>query len=199
MGKYIFLAFIIIILQSCETSTRIVHSWRDPDVVIDTAKTTRFVVAALLKNESVRKRTEDLMAFYYPKKAVSSYKELGTALLRGNIAFYDQKLKSEGFDAVVVMALAKKDKNTKYIPGQYPDYYNNWVEYYNHAWPEYADAGAFRVRKTYYVEVNIYSLIRNKLVWSGVTSTLNPSGTDELFDNVINIVNEKMKKEGFLH
>jgi len=62
-----------------------------------------------------------------------------------------------------------------------------------------AEAGTCRtIKKKYFIEINVYSLVRNKLVWSGTTSTINPSGSDELFDNVINTVNERMKKEGFL-
>lgn len=78
------------------------------------------------------------------------------------------------------------------------DYYNSWVDFYNHAWPAYYDPGDYTIKKKYFVEINVYSLVTNKLVWSGTTSIINPSGSDELFDNVINTVNERMKKEGFL-
>ncbi len=198
MHKYILIIVILAGLLSCGTSTKIVHSWRDPDVVINTATSNKFVVAALLKNEAVRRRTEDLMSFYYPQKAVSSYKELGIAALKESQEYYDKKLKSEGFDAVVVMRLVREDKNLEYIPGIYPEYYNKWTTYYNYAWPGYYDPGDYAIEKKYYVEVNVYSLVRYKLVWSGTTSTINPSGSDDLFDNVIATVNERMKKEGFL-
>jgi hypothetical protein len=198
MKKCVFPLFFYFLFLSCGTSTKIIHSWRDPDVVIHTETANKFVFAALLKNETIRKRTEDLMTDYYPKKAVPSYKEWGTDTLKNNIGFYNEGLKNDGFDAVVILRLVKIDKAHPYVHGIYPAYYNSWLGYYNYAWKIYYNPGNYIIEKTYYVEINVYSLVRNKMVWTGITSTINPSGSDELFDDVINTVNEKMRKEGFL-
>jgi hypothetical protein len=198
MKTRIFVVFTFILLASCGPSTKIINSWRDPGVVVKTSELHKFVVAALLRNEGVRKRTEDLMASYYPGRAVQSYKELGSAELKENEEFYNKKLKQEGFDGIVVMRLVKVDKNLRYVPGSYPVYYRTWRGYYATAWPEYYDAGYYTLDKTYYVEVNVYSVADNKLVWSGTTSTINPSGNEQLFDSVIKTVDKRMKKEGFL-
>ena len=191
-------ALIFICLASCGPSTKIVDSWRDPAVVVNTSQLNKFVVAALLKNEGVRKRTEDLMASYYPGKAVQSYKELGSSELKENEEFYNKKLKQEGFDGIVVMRIVKVDKDQRYVPGSYPVYYRTWRGYYATVWPQYYDPGYFTTDKTYYVEVNVYSVTDNKLVWSGTTSTINPSGNTELFDSVVKAVDKRMKKEGFI-
>jgi hypothetical protein len=198
MKKYLLPILAAGAILACGTHTKIESSWRDPNTVINTNTKNKFIVAALLKNETVRRRTEDLMAFYYPGKAVSSYKKLGTEGLKQNQEYYDQMLKNENFDAVVVMRLVKAGTTKQYRPGNGEDYYNSWVDFYNHAWPTYYDPGDYTIKKKYFIEVNVYSLVRNKLVWSGTTSTINPSGSDELFDDVINTVNERMKKEGFL-
>ncbi len=198
MKKNILQALVIIGLVSCGSGTKIVNSWRDPDVVVNSSKLNKFVVAALLKNESVRRRTEDLMASYYPGKAVPSYKEFGSDELKENEEFYNQKLKNEGFDGIVVMRLVKVDKDQRYVPGSYPVYYHTWRGFYTTAWPAFYDPGYYTTDKTYYVEVNVYSVTRGKLVWSGTTSTINPSGGDELFDSVIKTVNDRMVKEGFI-
>jgi hypothetical protein len=198
MKKYLHIVALLITMVSCAPGTKIIHSWRDPDMVINTHTSNKFIVAALLKNETIRRRTEDLMTIYYPKKAVPSYKECGTHLLNEDIASLNKDLISRGFDAVVVFRVVQIDKTHPYVHGIYPAYYNNWKDYYNFAWERYFNPGDYVIQKTYYVEVNVYYLATNKLVWSGTTSTINPSGSDELFDEVINTVNEKMKKEGFL-
>ena len=198
MKKCFFPAFLFTLLVSCGTTTKIIHSWRDPDVVINTETAHKFVFAALLKNETIRKRTEDLMTVYYPKKAIPSYREWGTDTLKGTIALYNDELKSNGIDAVVILRLIKIDKTHPYVHGIYPAYYNTWMGYYNYAWKIYFNPGKYIIEKTYYVEIIVYSLVRNKMVWTGITSTINPTGSDELFDDVINIINEKMRKEGFL-
>jgi len=185
-------------LTACGPSTKIVNSWRDPDVVVHTNELHKFVVAALLKNESVRRATEDKMASFNPGKAIPSYQIFGTTAIKENDEYYMNKLKQEGYDGIVILRLTKVDKDSRYVPGTYPAYYGSWRGYYGAAWGGYYDPGYYTTDKTFYVEVNVYSLPRDKLVWSGVTSTINPSSGDELFTSVINTVQQKMKEEGFL-
>jgi hypothetical protein len=192
------IAILAIAMFACGPSTHIVQSWRDPQVVVDTSDIHKFVVAALLKNETIRRTSEDQMAALYPGKAVQSYVLFGTAELKESAEFYSQKLKSEGYDAVVVMRLVKVDKDTRYVPGSYPAYYGTWRGYYGYAWPNYYDPGYYTTDKTFFVEVNVYSLKRDKLIWSGITSTINPTSGDQLFTGVVKTVNQKMKQEGFI-
>ncbi len=198
MKKAFFPVLLIMALAACGPSTRIVNSWHDPDVTIDTSTIHKFVVAALLKNETVRRRVEDKIAAEYPGKAVQSYTVFGLTELKEDENFYSGKLKNEGYDGVVILRLVKVDKDSRYVPGSYPAYYMTWRGYYRYAWPYFYDPGYYTTDKTYYVEVNVYSLKKDKLVWSGTTSTINPTGHDELFDNVVKVVTKKMKEEGFL-
>jgi hypothetical protein len=186
------------LFEGCGPSTQIVNSWRDPEVVIHTNELHKFVVAALLKNESVRRATEDKMASFNPGKAIPSYQIFGTTAIKESDEYYMNKLKHEGYDGVVILRLTKVDNDSRYVPGSYPAYYGSWRGYYGVAWGGYYDPGYYTTDKTYYVEVNVYSLPRDKLVWTGITSTINPSSGDELFTGVIKTVQQKMKDEGFL-
>jgi uncharacterized protein YqkB len=188
----------IVALAACGTSTQIVDSWRDPDVVVDTAKIHRFVVAALLKNQTIRRQVEDDMAARFPDKAVQSYKELGEDELKEDDAMYNQKLKSDGYDGIVMMRLVDVDKSTRYVPGTNPVYYSSWRRYWRYSWTGFYDPVYYTTDKAYNVEVTVYSLLRDKLVWAANTTTVNPSGRGELFAEVSNAVVKKMKKEGFL-
>lgn len=182
---------------ACGTSTQIVDSWRDPDVMVDTAKVRQFVIAALLKNPAVRRQVEDQIAAQFPGKAVQSYKELGESELKDDDAMYNQKLKNDGFDGIVMMRLVDVDKSSRYVPGAYP-YYGSWRGYWRYSWRGYYDPGYYTTDKYYNVEVTVYSLIRDKLIWTANTSTVNPSGRGELFAEVSKAVVKKMKSEGFL-
>jgi len=81
MIRNLWVFLLIMALASCGPSTRIVDSWRDPDVAVDTAGIHQFVVAALMKNQTVRRQVEDEIAAQFPGKAVQSYKELGEGAL----------------------------------------------------------------------------------------------------------------------
>ena len=194
--EIVFAAFVFANLISCNP-TKIVTSWRDPEAVIGSSQLNKFVVAALLKNQTVRRRTEDKMASYFPGKSVQSYKELGEAELKENNNVYDKKLKAEGFDGIVIIRLLQVDKDKHYVPGDFPEYYRSWGFYYGNAWSGFTPAH-YTTDKTYDVEVNVYSFKRDKLIWSATTSTVNPEDGDELYDGVIKAVKKRMEKEGFL-
>ncbi|MFI5155782.1 MAG: hypothetical protein ACHQEM_06335 [Chitinophagales bacterium] len=195
----IILLFIFVIsLTSCGPSTRIVNSWRDSSVAVNVDTLHKFVVAALLKNEAVRRATEDKMAALNPGKAVQSYLLFGTQGLKENDNYYMKKLKDEGYNGVVIMRILKVDKDSRYVQGTYPAYYGSWRGYYGVAWGGYYDPGYYTTDKTFYVEVTVFSLPRDRLVWTGTTATINPASGDELFTGVINSVQSKMINEGFL-
>jgi hypothetical protein len=185
-------------ILSCGPTTRIVDSWRDPNVTVDTAKVHKFVVAALLKNPTVRRKVEDDMAAQFPGKAVPSYQELGDSNLQQPDDFYNDKLKKEGFDGIVVMRLVDVNSSTRYVPGAYP-YYGSWRRYWAYSWGGFYDPGYYTTDKRYDVEVTVFSLIRDKLIWTANTSTINPANRAELFDNVSKAVLSRMQKEGFLN
>lgn len=198
MKRSLILMVLMAGLAACGPNTKIIHSWRDPNTVVNSSKLQKFVVAALLRNEATRREVEDKMAALNPGKAVPSYKIFGSTPLTGTDESYMQRLKNESYDAVVIMRLSKVDRDERYVPGNYPTYYGTWQGYYGYAWGGYYDPGYYTTDKTFYVEVNVYSLPKDKLIWSGVTSTINPATGENLFDGVISAVEKKMVDEGFL-
>jgi hypothetical protein len=196
--NYFLLIPLLAALWACNPGTHISHSWRDPSVTVDTAKIGKFVVAALLKNQTVRREVEDDMASRFPGKAVQSYKEFGDSDLKESEDFYNRKLKEKGYDGIVVVRLVNVDKNVRYVPGSYPVYYRSWRGYWGYSWTAFYDPGYYTTDRSYDVEVNVYSLDPDRLIWTASTSTLNPPDRGQMFRDVSRIVYTKMKKEGFL-
>ena len=198
MIRMILINVALLFLVACGPSTHIVDSWRDPSIVIDTADVHKFVVAALLKNQAMRHRVEDDMAALFPEKAVQAYKELGDDDLKDDEEMYNQQLKRDGFDGIVLMRLVDVNKSTRYVPGSNAVYYRSWRGYWRYSWPAYYDPGYYTTDKSYDVEVTVFSLKKNKLIWTANTTTINPPDRGELFANVSKVVLQRMKKEGFL-
>jgi hypothetical protein len=197
MKATLLISLSLMVLASCH-STKIVDSWRDPSVTINTASLKKFVVAALLKNQAVRRQVEDQMASLVPGKAVQSYQEFGIAELKENDEVYNQQLKSRGFDGIVVMRVASVDSATRYVHDNYPTYYGSWRRYWGVSWSGFYGTGYYTTDKTYSIEVTVYSLKSDKLVWSGISAAVNPSGGSRVYKNISNEVYNKMKMEGFL-
>jgi hypothetical protein len=181
--------FLLLSLAACEPSTKIEKTWTDPSFTRASAQSYKKVlVMGLLKDESTRRIAEDKMAAQFKNAdAVQSYSYLQPSdTARGSV---DDKLRSDGFDGVVVMRLADVDKSTSYVPGSS---YGGWYGY------RYASPGYYQEDRTFYVETNFYSLRDSKLLWSGTTSSLNPSNIDKELDKIIAALKAQLQKQGLI-
>lgn len=184
---------LIILLTGCGPSTKIEKSWTEPSLANAPIKPfNKALVVGLLKDESTRRIAEDKMVAAMNSKGVQSYTYLQAGDSKDNAAEITERLKKDGFDGVVIMRLADMEKSMSYVPGTS---YGGWYGYYRYAAPMYGSPGYYTEDKTYYVETNVYSLADDKLLWSGMTSTLNPGKTSKMIDDVISTIRNKMQEE----
>jgi hypothetical protein len=213
MKKEYLLVLFAFSIFACGSPTRIESSWRDPSVTINPS-VHKIVVAALLTDQGVRRQVEDYMVSLYPGKATQSYQILGGDSIPSNQSVYDEKLKAAGYDGIVIMKQVNVTVHQHYVPGTAPSYYNTWGGYWGNGWGYgwngwggYGGWGGYynpgtpgyiQTDHSWDVEVNVYSLTKNALVYSANTVTKNPGGRIPLFQDVCNAVKSQMKSEGFL-
>ena len=192
--KNLFVFFLLtsFLFNACGPSTKIEKTWSDPSFSAGSVKFHKVLVVGNLKDESTRRITEDKMvAALKTVTGVQSYKYLQPGdTARGSV---ENRLKQDGFDGVVVMRLANVDKSTSYVPGTT---YGGWYGGWHGGW--YGTPGYYQEDKTFYVETNLYSIDQQKLLWSGTTSSLNPSKLDQTLDDIIATVKAQMQKEGLV-
>ena len=179
----------ILLFVACEPSTKIEKTWTDPSFTPGSVNNYKKVlVMGLLQDESTRRIAEDKMvAAFKNVTAVQSYQYLQPSdTVRSAV---ESKLKNDGFDGVVIMRLTNVEKNDYYVPGTT---YGGWYGY------RYGTSGYYQQDKTYYIETNFYSLQSNKLLWSGTTSSLNPSKLDKGLDETINTLKQQLQKQGLV-
>ncbi len=201
MKKILCLAVIAALLTSCGTSVHLVESWRAPEVTVDMQKLNKVLVVAILKTETNRHATEDQLVAMLKGKGVASYNYLTKELLEEKESEIKERLSNEGFDAVIIMRLADVDKDVNYIRGNYnsfPTFYNRFWPYYWNTRNNFYQPGHYVTTKKYTVETNVYSLIRDKLIWSGLTSSVDPKNVERLMHEVAKEVYKKMKTDGFI-
>lgn len=208
MKKFILPLVVISLLLSCSSPTQITNSWKDPNTTITHPGVHKIVVAALIYDQGVRRQVEDYMASLYPGTAMQSYLILGGDSLINSEQAYSQKLQSEGYDGIVIMKQVTENTSQHYVPGQYPSYYSTWGGYWGNGWggPGWGASfynpgtpGYVRTDRTWIVQVNVYSLLTNKLIWAANTRTTDPGGRIPLFDDVCKAVRSQMKSDGFLN
>jgi hypothetical protein len=181
MKKILFAFLALSLLVSC-TSTEIVSSWKEPATTISANQIDRILFIALVKNESYRRVIEDELVALSKGKGVASYTFVtGSNLTKTDKAGITQRLKADGIDLIVIMHLLDVKEETRYVPGSaMPGYagvpgYGGYWSGYGYAAPMYYNPGYYTKDKKFLVETNVYSVEQDKLLWSGTTSSMNPS------------------------
>jgi hypothetical protein len=186
--------------------SQIINSWRDPGTSIQNPGFHKIVVAALIYNQDWRHQVEDYMVTLYPGSAVQSYVLMGDSVVTDESA-KSQQFKSEGYDGIVILKQTDENTTQQYIPGHAPAVYNSWAGYWGWngwggpRWVTHVVPGTpDRVHNqwNWYVQVNVFSLLTNKLIYSANTVTTNPGGRVPLFEDVCIAVRSQMSAVGFL-
>ena len=192
--------FGILAISSC-SSTKVTSTWREPNKAISLNKLNKVLVVALFQNETSRRKAEDQMVSYFDGKGVASYNYLDKNISTKNENAIREKIKNDGFDGAVTMRLLDVDKEEVYSRGNismYPSYYRNFSGYYFRNWGYFSDPGYYSTTKTYTVETNVFSIKEDKIIWSGITKTTDPSGVTKMTDEIGKVVFNEMVKEGFI-
>ena len=201
MKKLIYLALVVVIINACGTTARVEKSWRDPDVSINMTHLNKVLVVALLKNEAVRRSTEDQLVAMLHGKGVASYNILTKDIKQENEQSIRNELQNQNFDGAIIMRLADVARDIRYVPGTYntyPGYYGRFWPYYWNSWPYYYQPGYYETTKTFTVETNVYTFPNDKLIWSGITTSVDPKNVDKLMQASAKAVYKKMTEEGFI-
>ncbi len=187
--KLLLPVILITFIIACTPSTKIEKSWYDPSVDPATIKPfTKVLVVAGVADESSKRIAEDkLVAAMKSGVGVQAYSYLLPS--DTNDRQVDAKLKKDGFDGILLMRLKNVDKSVSYVEGTG---YGGWYGY------RYSSPGYYSEDKTYMIETNIYSLNPNKLLWTSVTSTLNPSKFGATMDAIIAVNKAELESKGFL-
>lgn len=201
LKTYIFLLFALA-LTSCK-STQIVSSWVQPEKEIKIENLSKVLVVALFHNETSRRKAEDQMVGYLKGKGIVSYNYLDDAFNKNNEEAIRKVIKADNFDAAITMRLIDVDREQVYIPSNdrlnAPNYYRNFSGYYNRNYPFYYQRGYYANTKTYTVETVVFSIIQDKIIWSGLTKTTNPDGLIKMTGEIAQVVFKKMVKQGFVN
>jgi len=180
---------IIGLMIACSPATQITKSWTDPSWKSgSTMPFKKVLVVAPFKDASSRRIAEDkIVASITKVEAVPSYNYIQPAdTVQGKL---DQKMKKDGFDGIILMRLTDVNKSVSYNQGTS---YGGWYGY------RYSTPGYYSEDKTFYVETNFYSLDQKKLLWSGTTSTLNPTQFDQTLDEIITAIRTELLTKGLI-
>ncbi len=190
-----------VLLLSCNRSTVITNSWREPGKHISIAKLNKVLVVALFKSKISSRLAEDQMATYLGDKGVVSYQYLDSNFNKKNEDAIRNKIRNDGFDGAITMRLIDAEKEKVYNPSNfelYPPYYRNFSGYYYRNFAYYSNEGYYTTSKVFTVETSVFSILSDKIIWVGITKTTDPNGVNKMMEEIAHVLYKKMLREGFI-
>lgn len=198
MLKYFFIVLIIFI--SCSSSNKISNSWKNPEATMESAKFQTVAVFAMVKNPELRMDVEEALASQMPNTiAVPSYKMITNEEL-ADLNTVKQKLNERGMQGALMLRVKKIDEKTSYYSsGMYPSAYYSFGGYYNYAWNYMYDPYMYSSTNVYVdLEILIYSIKDDKLVWYGESTSVNPKEIQQTISELAVTVKNQLVEDGLL-
>jgi len=191
---------IVIFLAGCSSSNKISNSWTNPEVNAESVKFQTVAVFAMVKDQQMRQDVEEAIASQMPNTvAVPVYKMISNEEL-ADIDAVKKKLSERGMEGALVLSVRNVDqKTTYYSSGMYPSAYYNFGGYYNYAWNYMYDPYGYSSTNVYVdLEILIYSLKNDQLVWYGESISVNPESIQQTISELAVSVKNQLVEDGLL-
>lgn len=186
------LVMIILLVGGCASeSSQLVLTYRDPSFAgpIAFKKT---MVMAIYPDGPIRRDAEDeLVKLIGPERAVAASQVL-TEEDRQDVDKIEAKNQSNHIDGVVTLRITDAQTQTIVVPNASKMNYS----YNNRVFV--SDPGTALSSTRVHVQINIYSVAEQKLIWTGVSETFDPTDTRKVIDGIAKAVGEDLRKEHLL-
>jgi len=200
MKTNLIILLIVVLLTGCSSSNKISNSWKNPEVTQESVKFQTVAVFAMVKNPDMRMDVEEALASQMPNTiAVPSYKMITKEELT-DINAVKQKLNERGMEGALILSVRKVDEKTSYYSsGMYPSAYYSFGGYYNYAWNYMYDPYAYSSTNVYVdLEILIYSIKNDQLIWYGESTSVNPEGIQQTISELAVSVKNQLIEDGLL-
>lgn len=202
---FFFLTILLMSFVSCSsTKTQIIGEWQDDS--FQKGNIDKVLVLGIVNKDKplLRRNFEDGMAKAFNDHGI-------TAIVSMDHMPYDAAIDSTTFekyfkeldiDAVVVSRLVGMDASRDYTAGYlytipFSSYYGFYGYYYSGL--EYANSSGYLSQNVVVVlETNVYETADKKLIWSGVSETVDPDKASDVINSFSDELVTKLQSEGYL-
>jgi hypothetical protein len=176
-------------LAAC-ASTSIVNSWKAPEA--GPLRFNKVLALAIVQNESIRSLAEDALQHdLRGVQAVQGYKVFGAAEL-ADLERMKERLRQNDFDGVIALRLVSSQQEVGWTATSVP--LESFWGYYDSAYPP----AEMQVDTIVRVEIKIYSITEDKLMWSGVSESFNPKDAQQLVSAIVAAAGKELRRQGLI-
>ncbi|MBT8244457.1 MAG: hypothetical protein HKP48_03710 [Winogradskyella sp.] len=198
----------ILMLASC-TSVRMIDSWKSKEY--DNYQPKKILIIGITENLIARKKFEERLRLEFQNRgidAVESYDVFTSTFSSSKQSENDiqkemQRVKNQGFGAVLISAVKGVDQKTNYSMDTYfRDYYwRRWGHYYFLYQDVYFVEGYYTDYNVYHIETTLYNLENDSdksLVWVGAYDIVNPDNISDTVSDYVNAIIKSLENENFI-
>jgi hypothetical protein len=184
-------------------STRLTNTWKDPNAAPLSAKSGDLVVAMVIsKVETTRRSGEDMLSAELQKRGLRPIPSF-TLIPPDQVGDREKALaavKDSGAVAVFSMRPIAVSKEQTYVPPSYmgPGPSMGWGPYYGYGWDSAYSPGYVRTDTLVRVEMLVFDLRQDNLIWGAQSETTNPERLDLLMADLVQAAAAEMKRVGVI-
>lgn len=188
---------VLTLLVGC-SSTHLVDTWSAPGVTPSDLHFKNVVAIALVPDATRQRIIEEALAENATSTKVTPAYALLTEADRANTDRMRKKLEAYGIDGAIAVRLVSLEDKETYVPGTTTSYGGGYYGYYDRFGTVIYEPGYYRTDTHVKVETSLYDVAGGKLLWAGVSETLNPSSLNELIKEIVEAARKRLQKQGLL-
>lgn len=183
--------FTISLMQSCAPSTQMAGSWQNKEF---NGKINKILVLGIAKQDWGRKVFEYTLRDAFIDYGIESMATLDVITVDHKIAkeTFKKYFNDKNIDAVIVSRVIGVDqKQTQVYNDMYTvpfGYYNSFGSFYFNAYDYIYNPGYSVTSETVRIESNLYSAEDGKLIWSGISESVEPDDAFDLIESVSDVI-----------
>jgi hypothetical protein len=181
----------------CAT-TRMVDSWTAPGLKASDLSFQHVVAIAAVPSEGQQRIAEDAIVASATRTRVTAAYTLVSQEDRANAERLRAALEQHGIDGAITVRLIGVEERETYVPGTTSMYGGGYYGYYGRVGAVVYDPGYYRSDTYVKVETSLYDVAESKLLWTGVSETLNPSAVGDLIEDIVKAAGKKLVDQGLL-
>ncbi|MDJ0786602.1 MAG: hypothetical protein QNK05_07315 [Myxococcota bacterium] len=184
----------LFVVPGC-TSTKMVDTWKAPDLAPADLDFEKVVAIAIFPEESRRRIAEDTLAAAAQRVPVTAAYRVLSPEDRADVERLRTAVEANGFDGAVVVRLVGQTQTERWVPGTYS---GGFYGYYGGYAGRVYDPGYMVTDTRVQIETSLHDVQTGRLLWSGVSETLNPTKVETTIDEVAAATSKALREEGLL-
>jgi len=176
-------------VAACAGSTTMEQTWKSPTLVPNNLH--NVVVVYISSDGTMRRTAEDSMVQKLAGegvRATPAYAILSNEELKDH-NLTKAKLLAGGYDGVLALRLVSADTQVAVMPAA------TWGGFWGPAWGGAYDAAYLSTETVVRVETSVYQLSDGKLVWTGLSKTVDPRSMGSAIGDVTHVVAKTLEKQ----